>query len=344
MEAKHGNDINSSCDPSKDTVDAVKLRVGLGGLGVVVCLVGLTVILCLRAYKTFLQRLVLYLNIAGIFHSVSSVLQVVSIVLNKSSNQYDGVCATVGFFQMYMVWVIELLVFFMSLHLFLLAVSDRQRKGIKGNLEPSTIAISILLPLAISSVPLITHTYSSSVAWCWIKESGDIDKNKTGLKEQITLWFVPSILLTTADYCMNATTLCIVFRQRKKARVPLRHKQALKDTLPLLLYPVLLQILTCVGMVNRILLDKCKYHKNDTLWWISAVIVPLRSIVIVLTFVFHTTVLRWRRRKRTESYVDTSFHVPNEFSSESMEESLVIRGERPLYGTFFQSAFAATNS
>ncbi len=342
MEAELGNDTNSSCVPSKDTVDAVHLRVGLGGLGVVVSFIGLTVILCLRAYKTFLQRLVLYLNVAGIFCSLSSALQVISIVLDKCDDQYGTVCDTVGFFQTYMVWVIALLVFFMSLHLLLLAVSDRQRKGIRGKLEPITIAISILLPLPISSVPLFTDTYSSSVAWCWIKESGEDDKDKTGLIEQITLWFFPSILLMTADYCINATTLCIVYRQRKKARVPLRHKQALKDALPLLLYPVLLQILTCVGMVNRILLDK--FHKNDILWWISAVIAPLRSIVIVLTFVFHTTILRWRHRKRTESYVDTSFHVPNEFSSESMEESLVIKGERPLYGTFFQSVFAATNS
>ena len=324
---------NSTSGPSCDkdgTIDPVYLRCVLGGVGTAMCFAALIIMVCLKAYKRFTLRLAFYLNLAATLYSLVFALQAVSVL--PKAKQSDAFCVTVSYFVTYTRWTNLLLLCAMTLHLFLLSIGLLQ-EGIK-KLEWLILCLTVLVPVPIAGIPLITGSYGSTIAWCWIKSrEKDGSPNDAGLAEQIGVWYAPFTILMTVSYIMNGVTVIAVYKQLKKAGVTMRRKRVLKEAIPLIVYPVLLQLLGCIGFANRIVQYSTDERSCDlTLWWISAAVSPLQPIVIAITFVTQIVMFRRKRREPTEAS-ETAFPVSREFPSEC--EQLVIRGQQPPHKTYY---------
>ena len=326
---------NSTSGPSCDkdgTIDPVYLRCVLGGVGTAMCFAALIIMVCLKAYKRFTLRLAFYLNLAAMLYSLDFAFQAVSVLPKaKQSDSFDAFCVIVGLFGTYTGWAKLLLLCAMTLHLFLLSIGLLQ-EGIK-KLEWLILCLTVLVPVPIACIPLITGSYGSTIAWCWIESrEKDGSPNDAGFAEQMGVWYAPSTVIMTVSYIMNGVTVIAVYKQLKKAGVTMRRKRVLKEAIPLIVYPVLLQLLGCIGFANRIVQYRTDERSCDlTLWWFHAAVSPLQPIVIAITFVTQIVMFRRKRRGPTEAS-ETAFPVSREFPSEC--EQLVIRGQKPPHETY----------
>ena len=67
--------------------------------------------------------------------------------------------------------------------------------------EAVYVISSILIPLPVAFVPLITNTYGSlEGAWCWIMSAdSNCEPLRTGIIEQFVLWYGPLVVLAVLD-------------------------------------------------------------------------------------------------------------------------------------------------
>ena len=302
------------------------LRVCLGALAVLTCCVALVVLLCFKAYKQFLQRLVLYLTLGTTLYCLTSVLQV------AAKLQHFAECAAVGYLITYSGWMKVTLMCSITLHFFLLAMFQKSLK----KYEWVITLLAFLLPAVVAAVPLSTNTYGHPKAWCWICPT------EKGFAQQVALWYVPFAILMSLNYIAMGMILSSVCLQDKHTPISNRHRQTIKDSLPLLFYPMVLQVICFIGLANRISHYTSK-HPSCVLVSLGAAVSPLMGIVIIVTFLTYICRLKRRNQAREEDRASaelqdsrevreggsapTEFPVSPECSTEG--EPLIIRGSNP---------------
>ena len=124
-----------------------------------------------------------------------------------------------------------------AVHLFWFAVL---RKNLK-KLEALYIATSLLAPVVIAVVPLITHNYGfhPSDNNCFIFKYGQNDSHGIAFIERIALWDCPAmVILITASTAMVVMVIYLAHRVRRRSTYePIsdgdQFWKALKQLLPL---------------------------------------------------------------------------------------------------------------
>ena len=311
---------NSTCaNNSVAFRNIIALIGGVGSAGVVICIVSTLLILSLKAYKLFTDRLVLYIMMAATLYSLCAALQLIGLsTREKSPRVYKGVCETIGYLSIYSLLVQVSLHGLMSLHLLLFAVFRFR----VGTYEKSIIGALFLLPLVVAAIPFTTKSYGPSVAWCWIKSHSYDHHEATPFVEQLVLGYAPQLIVTTFSLCVAVTTACVICRKTGASR---EHKLAVRNTLHLVIYPLVIELVCLIGLTNRV------YHYiiadpycQLILWYSAAAFVPIKGIVIAVTFLTHMCLASWRRKKKIiRRETDTWYCVPNEFTSD--EEPLIIQ-------------------
>lgn len=301
----------------------------IGAAGVVVCTMSTIVILCLRTYKVFTDRLVLYIMLTAILYSLVATLQLLTLARREMpAHTYDGVCKAIGYLHVYALLAQVSVHGLMSLHLLLFAVFHFE----VSRHEKLVIGAILFLPLFVAAVPFITDSYGPSVAWCWIKSHRIGRHDHTAFVEQMALGYAPQVVVMAFSLCVAVTVLCIIRRHSNN-----EHQQAVRNTLHLVFYPLVIELLCLLGMTNRI------YHYvisdpycQVAMWYLAALFVPMKGTVIALTFLTHTSLSVWRRRqRRLERESETWYRVPREFTSD--DEPLIIRS--PQIQTPYEALF-----
>ena len=140
-----------------------------------------------------------------------------------------------------------------TFHLFCFAVL---LKNIK-KLEPLYVILSILFPIAISSVPLITESFGPTGEWCWIRKTKCGKRDVAGVVEQIALWYGPMFILLVLQCIAMVTMMVTVYnRAHRKSDENVfgreQHKKVFGQLLPLVAYPVLFCILVTPPLIARV--------------------------------------------------------------------------------------------
>ena len=150
-----------------------------------------------------------------------------------------------------------------SVHFFCLAVLHCDF----ANLEFLYLLALFLIPLAFVLIPLGYGAYGVSTAWCGIPtlEKGGCHRYTLGIVFQFTLWYVPILVLQNFNaVVIIAIAIALVYRschtlKYEEEREPLitqhnghRNTNALKETLPLLFYPIIFYFLTIIPFIDQI--------------------------------------------------------------------------------------------
>ena len=143
--------------------DLVAIFSSGGFFGVLTCSVALTILVFFKMYKSFSERLVLYLLLSALFVATMMALMVTGVGLDF--DKHHGLCQAISFLVQYSIWT--LLVFTTVIVIHLAALVFFYKKIYK--MEPVFVIFSATFPMLFSWVPFIHDTYSLSGAWCWIR-------------------------------------------------------------------------------------------------------------------------------------------------------------------------------
>ena len=301
------------CDKLNDSVKEDALY-GMGFLGVVatlVCLVAASLVFIFKLYKYFSHRLALYQVMAALVLGASLSLELVFLT---DPDEVGPLCEIIGFSIFYSSWVKLMFTSWIVLHLLCLSIFYKNLQ----HLEVMFVLVSILFPLLFAWVPFIPDGYGvpgygSSGAWCWIRNwRNDYidDKFTLGIGEQLGLCYVPMMTISAVDSIGIIVIIShLVCCQPVNDEISLlgsgQRMKALKELLPLLVYPIVYCILLIPPLVNRIY-GAVARNLNDYMIVISGSFVPIQPLCAGLALLVHVCVLKCSKciqllRKRRHS-------------------------------------------
>ena len=220
----------------------------VGGTGSIVCIAAVLLALYLKLHTVIVYRLAIYQVVSAFAFGITCVMDASPLLVEQ--NQISRpLCLTVAYLSTYTIWL--KLVF--TVVVFAVCYVNLKR------FEVLYIVISFGLPLAISAIPFTTHSYGyQNGGWCWIQDR-DQDSNCTthgnvaGQIEEYVIWFVPAIIGLFASSLLviaMVTILCCRIHCNRYHNLPgeEQYKKALKQMVPLVVYPIVFCILLLVSM------------------------------------------------------------------------------------------------
>ena len=329
----------------------------LAAISTLACLLAVIVIIALKEYKKFVHRLVLYLMVAGFVHGITIGLEVVpvyhtgtKVAVRKGLND---LCAAIGFITQTTMWMFNMIIIWIVTYLFLLGVFRYSAN--KRTHEVTGIVVSLVFPLTFNWVPFIENMYGLAGLWCWIKlTKGDCHNDYTiGIIYQFSLFYGPLVVLILLSFISCVLIVIMLCRQQTRGsnlqQSSLYH-QALKEALPLLIYPFIYDIICSLMVANRIyyaITVAQGKHPYYPLWLIHALVDPTRVLTPPLAFLLHPNTLRKLFCKKSPQSVSnrnhssiTAYIVSAEYPY-TEEDPLIIRGseDEETDGSQYKSIF-----
>ena len=326
------------------------MKIGMATLAGAASCLAILLIIFFKGYKKFVHRLVLYLSITALESSVTFVFQVLPVEdeCDHLVLWNENFCIAAGFLVVYSIWAILLLTCWITLHIFVLAAFNRNLKSYKY--EIVGVLTCHILPIFFSIVPLVTlkndTLYGLAGAWCWIKLTDeDCNKYKAGVIEQFTLWYGPFMFFAILNCIAMLIVIVILYRRARGIHQPHQYREALKETVPLLVYPFIFNTLYCLGFANRVYYAVTEDAKFS-LWMVHAFCDPCLPLFIPIAFLLHPNSLKklnckklktaaneWRHANSQQNH--THFVVSREdVCDTSLTERLVIRGSEDIASSY----------
>ncbi len=336
-------------------------KIMVSSVTVVACLFGIIVIFALRQYRTFVHRLLVYLMVVAFFQGVATGSEVAPVHHNgrvvEVRHGLNPVCIAIGFAAQ--VTVSQLMMIFVWILVYLVLLVVFQYRANSKRHEIAGLVISLGLPLTFNWLPFIHNMYGLAGPWCWIRTTNKDcrDHIKAGVIYQFTLFYGPQallILVSFVSFLVIVAIICKRYLNHSRERLHSQHssyQQALKESLPLLIYPILYNIITGVMITNRIYYaittanGKPPYYP---LWFAHTIADPLRILFIPLAYLLHPGTIRnlltlGRSHSRESNDSETNYPVPQE-PSFSEVDPLVIRGNLNRRSSDYKSVFESSDA
>ena len=248
--------LNSSCNDSFYKVPLIIVG-SMNGIAAFACLIAAISLCALKLHNKSVYRLILYQVLASLGLSAVFVGQLFLIKYNELSTvvegAYNGLCTAFAFFLMFAEWVKLVFTVWVTVHLFFFAVFFINLR----RFEPMYVVTSMLIPAIISCVPLATRKYGPAEVWCWIKDwdCHSSTHDSAAIIEQFALWFGPCMAVLILTVVAMVAMLVIVVHRIYGRHTTLKRDQnwkALKQLLPLAIYPILFLVFNIMPFVNRL--------------------------------------------------------------------------------------------
>ena len=352
LESSGGNE--TLCNQTYTTTQTNTILAVAGCNGVVsfcTCVVAVSLVFCLRLHKLLTYRLAMYQVLSGMLFSFTLVLFFSSMNYDSDSLPDTVVCKVQAFLTEYSMWMKLLFTISLVFHLFCLAVFLKNMK----NLEIWYVLFSTLFPLLVSWIPFIHNSYGVAGAWCWIRDwTGDCATHHylEGIIEQFTLWYGPLFVsLTISIIATIIIVIVLLWRvcNAQPIKEPLletdlkpKHKEALKELLPLLVYPAIFYCISLLPLVHRIY-DAVTPYMSFKLSLAHAITISTMGLFsssvlilhVIIVKMYHRTAPTDRPNQSTNSVhvgtlkgttcttnCSTAFLVPAESEADKMFDSL----------------------
>ena len=276
--------MNSSDDDSSDKY------VVINALSVFVCLLAAILVFILGLHDKIVYRLALYQVLAALVIAIAQLLQVLI-----GNAKYNSVCIALGWFGMYFQWVKLLFTVWITFHLFCFAILHKNLK----KLEVLYAVTSLLVPILIAAVPLITHSYGySSVDGCYIPAyAGNVTLNNA-IIERFALWDGPAMVILLV---LSITMAVMVIKLGGRVYGRLQYEQitdgdqfskALKQLLPLAAFPILFFLFIIPVFIYDFYYSFVTPTPNENVILTADIFIFLWSLTSGLTLIVHITVVR----------------------------------------------------
>ena len=216
------------------------------------CAFAILVMIFCRFFSLLTHRLILYMLIGILFFSFIVTVQFLDLWLKFWEGNHSTECMIESYFVEYSVWVMLLSTLMVTLHLTVMVLFPSFYLSI-GKLEPFYILFPWVFPILIAWIPFIHHDYGISGSWCWIRlYNNDCSLNKEGMIEMYALWYgelFVALILNNVALVVISITLC---KRAYQNTMSLDYRKALKQTLPLLVYPITYQFFSWFAIANRL--------------------------------------------------------------------------------------------
>ena len=263
-----------------------------------VCAAAAFLVYHLKLHKVVVYRLALYQVLASLAFATVEVSQIVFVNYNNAPAVYDRACAAVGWMTIYTRWVKLVLTSWVTFHLFYFAVLHKNLR----KFEVLYVVTSLLVPVPIASVPLITNTYGvNRLGICFYFAVNDT--NGVGTIEKFSLWYVPAMVILFALSTAMVVMVIVLARQVcwRSSYEPITEGDkfwtALKQLLPLTAFPILFFVFIIPVFVSGAFLSA---NSSTTSLSYTTLCVALWSMSSGVTLIMHISVVKCfaARRKR----------------------------------------------
>ena len=218
-------------------------------VGSLAAISAVVLILITRAYRQYVFRLQLYLAVACFFFAVSVGFETLPVQVTVETNSsiaavregWNDSCVAIGFLAQYFGFAKSFSVLWICIYVFMAAVYERQLRQLKY--EISGLVFTFALPAAITWIPLLHGSYGLMGIWCNIKlPFNHID----------TIYVLMSQGLI---FVIQFASLILLFSAVVKFCKPsdVYSKAALREILPLTIYPPLYSIASVIYASNIII-------------------------------------------------------------------------------------------
>ena len=305
------------------------------------------VYMCRLKKTTTLQRLFLYLTFSTLLY-VGVLSLHIEHFWRYDSHIQGIVCKTIGFLDQYtgsvqlMFTVGITIALFNSLFRIVCTPFNRLARAVKPSnkqqklrcgytMETVLVIVCFVVPAFFAWIPFIRAPYGETGPWCWIvSEDKSCFKRSDAYLEQILLWYVPFILVTSFSFlCVFVLLLFFIYVRCWLRFLPQQAIDKVKEMCLLFSFLLMLCIVCIVETVTRNAVDKKKYDAFG-LWMAYAIITPIGGIVIPISFFVYFLYNKCTSKKepqemdnqpRRESdhadVADGFFHPPNRVSAAS---------------------------
>ena len=272
----------------------------LNGASVLVCLLAAIMVFALKLHSKIVYRLALYQVLSALANSTVQTLRIVFVNYEKSPVVYGRLCITIGWLVFYTQWIKLLFTAWLTVHLFCFGVFYKNLR----KLEILYVVTSLLVPIIIASIPLITRSYHiHPLGGCYIYDDAN-GTNPDAEIEWFALWSIPAmIILLAASIAMVIMVIKLAYKVCLRLRIERitdgdQFWKALKQLLPLAAFPILFFLFVIPVLVFVV-------YTNESSVILAAVFIPMWGISSGMTLLIHISVaqLYCTRRKQLQEHI-----------------------------------------
>ncbi len=299
---------NCSLYDTKDIIKVAIVNQALSALTVFACLFALSIIIIFKKWQIFSQRLIVYLIMSTMLISVTRSLARVSYD-GTFTEAHRGFCIFIGYASQNTVLMPYAAILSITVYMFLAVVCNWRT----DKYEWLYIFFIFVFPWTFTWIPFIKSAYGRAGAWCWIRTI-DIDtceRIEFGIVLQLVLYYVPLFASLLTQVFLYLTILCKLHINKnrwkgttvaKMAEDDANYKILRTEALTLFIYPLIYIVASLVPVINRIRGWASPGQVFLPLWYLTAMIFPLRGITFVLIFTLDAST----RRRLTWSHLKTA--------------------------------------
>ncbi len=304
----NNSSINETdCQLSYDSTEYKTLavvRASVGLLSFIACLGVITIIFIFKKHRVFIQRLVLYLTIAAMIHSISYTTARINFYTPRPI--LDSYCYFGGLFNHYTAAVELISIWCIMISLFVKAMFRRNTQ----KLELFYIIATFFGPMLWFWVPVWLQSYGTSGGWCGIRFlKEDCSRYEDGSIIQFGIWYIPLYVSLTVIFL---GMIIIAFKAIRDAfrwhgRFHPNGKQSRQifknEVTPLLWYPIIYLLLNSFSLISQIYQAVNPDNPSIVLTYFRVIISPLRGAIIALIY----TLDKHTRKRLTPSHCRAIF-------------------------------------
>lgn len=249
------------------------------------CLFVIGIIVLFKKYLFQTQRLILYLDIAVLTHSLSQAIDNISYKDVHSLHYY---CIATGFLNLYTGLSVAIAIACFTIDIFIQATCKRTTNKI----EAFYVVVIFISPLMITWIPFPFKAYGYAGGWCWIKEYKDLTTctiHYEGIALQFCLYYFPLFILYPVLFILLVITLVYLYKRRYTyeasvdPQAPNRRTALRSEIKSLLPYPCIIMVISIIPLVTRIYRAT---SSNDpfALWITDSFFTSITGAVIAVMF------------------------------------------------------------
>ena len=284
--------LNEDCEGVNDTYqqDSLTIRGSIAFTSCLTCLIALILMACFQLFYNTrqptmcTQRLIIYLTLSALFHSVCLIFETISYKNKDIEYSLVNNSCTVStiFLIQYSSWMELLFTLVVTVHVVLVAFDIHCKRK-----ETVYILFPLIFPLTFSWVAFVHDIYGIYGAWCWIqKDYLKCSNIPRGLIKQFILWHGPQCIILLCTF-----VLIVIFFGRLSRYVQTSQcKTILQQTMPLVVFSITFQVFSWLGFVNNIYRAVAQKEQKE-LWYFHAVVSPAWDLFVGIAATTYTAVL-----------------------------------------------------
>ncbi|KAL5481404.1 hypothetical protein EMCRGX_G021553, partial [Ephydatia muelleri] len=290
-----------------DPLQKLQLYVALDAVFAVVsslaCLATIVLFVVVQAHRSYVHRLTLYLAITSLFFSVSLGLSVAPIDTERypisPRHGWNDTCIAFGFLIQYFSLSSALATLWICINVFALSVFN-VTIGKRG-CEVGGYIVMFLVPCLVFWIPIVSNSFGQTSVWCWIRCS-----SRGG--DSLGASLGPILVLYLISVVMVFVVVVRFLIELKRGHVRDAHKAALKEVLPLLIYPGMYSVVFGVAAFTPLYVSYA--HRNVSISIFNSIAQAIR-LLLPISFLLHPSIRRKliAMRKHSRLQKDTAKNI-----------------------------------